>query len=189
MTTRRRLGRLAVVGIVGVSGALAGCSADDDAGTTTSDLDGLAATATSSATPTAPAVTTVATSTAPTTSSTVEPDVDTTTAPEAPAADPVDVLGVGSIVLDDVTEPGPHPVLGWEPVPGAASYWLTVTDGAGRPFWAWTGTATTVRVGGGPSAELNQTAAIHEPMTWRVAALDSNGVLVALSEPGDLAPG
>lgn len=63
-----------------------------------------------------------------------------------------------------------------------------VSDADGEPYWAWTGTDTEVRVGGGDSTELNQTAAIHEEMVWRVAAFDETGTLVALSATGALAP-
>ncbi len=98
------------------------------------------------------------------------------------------MLNAITIRLDDVQEQGPHPVLTWRPIDGATSYWLVVVDSDERPYWAWTGEASSVRVGGGSSGALNQTAAIHEPMSWRVGAFDDAGVLVGLSERGTLSP-
>ena len=83
---------------------------------------------------------------------------------------------------------GPYPILSWEPVPAAATYWLVVSDADGQPYWAWTGEATEVRFGGGDSDEVNQTATLHEPMTWTVIAIDSDGELVAFSEPATVEP-
>lgn len=123
------------------------------------------------------------------------PDATSTSPTSIPAdaGDPVaprelaEVVDIGVVTLEAV-DSGPHPVLGWEPVQGAALYWLMISDSDGEPYWAWTGAHTTVRIGGGDSTELNQTAAIHEDMTWRVAAFDETGTLVALSETGALAP-
>lgn len=97
-------------------------------------------------------------------------------------------LGVGVVILDPSTETGSHPTLSWQPIEGAASYWLVLRDADDRPFWAWTGTGTTIRVGGGDSPDTNQTAALHEEMTWSVAAFDGEGNLVALSDPASVAP-
>lgn len=116
-----------------------------------------------------------------------------TTSVPADAGDPVapgelaEIIDIGVVTLNAV-DSGPHSVLGWQPVQGAALYWLMISDSDGEPYWAWTGTDTAVRIGGGDSTELNQTAAIHEDMTWRVAAFDETGTLVALSETGALAP-
>lgn len=83
---------------------------------------------------------------------------------------------------------GPHPVLSWLPVEGAETYWVMVHDMQDLPFWAWTGTDTEVRLGGGDVDELNQTAALYQPMTWRVVAIDSDGGIVAFSEDIPLVP-
>lgn len=99
-----------------------------------------------------------------------------------------DDLGVEVLVLEPTSETGSHPTLRWQSADGAVSYWLVLQDAAGRPYWAWTGSETSVRVGGGDSADANQTAVLHEPMTWRVAAFDSDGNLVALSDTADVAP-
>jgi hypothetical protein len=97
-------------------------------------------------------------------------------------------LGIGSIVLQPADEGGPHPTLAWDPVDGAATYWLVLHDGAGRVYWAWTGAETQVRVGGGDRAELNQTAALHEPMSWSVTAVDASGSLLAFSDVATVSP-
>mgnify|MGYP001824530035 CR=1 FL=1 len=97
-------------------------------------------------------------------------------------------LGVDVLVLDPATESGSHPMLSWQPTDGAASYWLTIRDADARPYWAWTGTETNVRIGGGDSPDTNQTAVLHETMTWRVAAFDSSGGLVAISDTATVSP-
>lgn len=116
----------------------------------------------------------------------------TTSAGEATASlsirDMREDLGIESIVLQPVEEGGPHPTLAWDPVDNAATYWVAVQDGSGRIYWAWTGAETQVRVGGGDRPELNQTAALHEPMTWSVTAVDDVGSIIAFSEVASVSP-
>lgn len=97
-------------------------------------------------------------------------------------------LGIDILVLNETTETGSHPTLSWNSFGGAVSYWLVLRDAGGRPYWAWTGTDTSVRVGGGDSADTNQTAALRAEMTWSVAAFDKEGNLSALSDTALLAP-
>ena len=59
---------------------------------------------------------------------------------------------------------------------------MVVLGADGVPYWAWTGTDTQVRFGGAPSDDGGQTAALHEPMTWSVLAVDGDGVILAVSE-------
>ncbi len=96
--------------------------------------------------------------------------------------------GIGQLTLLPTTESGPHPTLSWEAVEDAAAYWLVVLDGSGRAHWAWTGSDTSVRFGGGERADENQTSPLHEPMTWSVSALDAAGLVIALSDVGSLTP-
>lgn len=96
-----------------------------------------------------------------------------------------EVASLGAVALGE-PGPGPHPALVWEPFDGASSYWLVVFDAAGDPYWAWTGSDPSVRVGGGSVDGMNQTAVVHETMTWRVAAFDANGTLIALSREGTI---
>lgn len=165
---------LAAVGLVGV---LAGCgggdgsSLPDDEVTTTGGL--------------------------PSSSVSTQPQAPSTTTTSTTGAGPAEVpsllelrgdLDVAVVVLEPTTEGGSHPTLSWQPASGAESYWLVVRGADGRPYWAWTGTSTSVRVGGGDRSDTNQTAALHEAMTWRVAAFDAAGVLIGLSDPASLTP-
>lgn len=99
-----------------------------------------------------------------------------------------DDLGIDILILSPTNETGSHPTLSWSPVDGAMSYWLVLRDADGRPYWAWTGNDTSVRVGGGDSSEPNQTATLHEEMTWSVAAFDEEENLIALSDAASLTP-
>jgi hypothetical protein len=107
------------------------------------------------------------------------------------AADLVDMrseFGIADLVLEPTVETGSHPMLSWQAAAGATSYWLVVRDADDRPYWAWTGAEVSVRFGGGDTEEPNQTAVLHEMMTWRVAAFDAEGSLIALSESAVLSP-
>jgi hypothetical protein len=95
--------------------------------------------------------------------------------------------GIDTITID-TTEGGSHPTLTWTPIDGASTYWVVLRDSAGQLYWAWTGSDTSVRVGGGDSPDLNQTAVLHEPMTWSVAAFDADGNALAFSPEGELTP-
>lgn len=97
-------------------------------------------------------------------------------------------FGIGVVTLRSTAEGGPHPMLAWEPVDGASAYWLVVKDADGVIYWAWTGEATSVRVGGGDSPDLNQTAALHETMTWSVTAIDESGSILAFSDNATVSP-
>ncbi len=97
-------------------------------------------------------------------------------------------LGLGTVVLAQPFEGGSHPTLAWEPVSGASSYWLVVRDGDGEAYWAWSGSATSVRLGAGERAVLNQTAALDEEMSWTVMAFDQNNTLIALTDVSTVTP-
>jgi hypothetical protein len=92
-----------------------------------------------------------------------------------------DDLGIAVVAVEPTTETGSHPLMSWQPVDGATSYWLVVRDAGERPYWAWTGNDTSVRVGGGDNPDTNQTAVVHDAMTWSVAAFDGQGRLIAIS--------
>ena len=96
--------------------------------------------------------------------------------------------GIGKVILQPTDEPSSHPTLVWSPLAGASTYWLVLHDSTGRVAWAWSGTTTSVRVGGGDVADLNQTATVNGEMTWSVLALDDSGRLVGLSERRPLTP-
>ena len=135
-----------------------------------------------------------ASSAEPTAGPTAEPTAEATAEPTA-VGDSIanldvtrEVLGLDTLVLEEPIEDGSHPVLSWQPVDGAASYWLVVHDAEGGPYWAWTGADTSVRLGGGDRAETNQTAALSAALTWSVLALDADGIPLAVSGEGQLAP-
>jgi hypothetical protein len=84
---------------------------------------------------------------------------------------------------------GEYPLFGWEPVSGAASYQLVVSEPSG-PIWAWEGSETEIRFGaleseppagyGGPG--------LTGPSCWSVVALDADGHVVAASEVVPISP-
>lgn len=166
---RRRL-TIALVLLV----ALAACGGGDEASPAASEV-----------TTTAAATTSPTTQAPPTTAAT---DGSTTTTALPTLTELRDDLGIAVLGLGPTTETGSHPTLSWQAADGAATYWLVVRDGAGRPYWAWTGSDTSVRIGGGDTPDTNQTAALHEPMTWSVAAFDAAGELIALSDEATVSP-
>ena len=153
-----------------------GCGGDEESTATSTSSADAAETTTTAAT----ATTVEATTTAPATS--------TTAGGSSSLREMRADLGIGSVVLQPAEEGGPHPTLQWDPVAGAASYWLVLHDDSGEIYWAWTGAESQVRVGGGDSAELNQTAALYEPMSWAVSAFDGSGNLIALSDVATVSP-
>lgn len=167
--------RVVVASLSALTLLIAGCSGEGGELTTTAPPAGVA---TDSTVPNDGVSTTSVAAT-----DTTQPD---TTQAESPA-DLAEVAELGVVTLNEV-EPGPHPVLSWEPFEGASSYWLTVIDSGDDPYWAWTGKVSSVRVGGGQTEETNQTAAIHEDMIWRIAAFDPDGELIALSQAGTISP-
>jgi hypothetical protein len=136
--------------------------------------------------------------TAPLASDPVETDPPATDPParDPPATQPtttdvaiesyVEAAGLATIELVPA-DAGEQPMLAWMPVDGATSYRLVALTSDGSPYWAWLGMATEVRFGGAPAAG-GQTAVVFEPMTWRVIAIDGEGLPIAASEPGELTP-
>jgi hypothetical protein len=167
--------------------ALVACGSDDDGGATTE-----------------PSVTTVPSTEASSTTDPVATDPPATDAPapteppttDRPATVPpttdaavqsyADAAALTPIELMP-TEAGEQPVLAWTAVDGAVSYRLAALTSDGSPYWAWIGEAAEVRFGGAPEPG-GQTAVVFEPMTWRVIALDADGLPIAASEPAELTP-
>jgi ABC-type Fe3+-hydroxamate transport system substrate-binding protein len=123
------------------------------------------------------------------TTTTTGPAVSTV-APTTVAASPAvaELLDIESVGLGAVPTGQRRPVLSWTPVAGAARYALVVRAGGDAPYWAWTGTETTIRLGGSGDGENVQLAQLHEAMTWRVSAFDASGRLLAISDVGALRP-
>lgn len=112
-----------------------------------------------------------------------EPEPEETATQSDPPA-PTHPLDVAATSTADA---GPRPLLGWETVDGAANYRVVVLDADGTPYWTWTGSDTTVHVGNDEDPSVPG-ARVFEPMTWTVAALDGEGVPLAISEPSPLVP-
>lgn len=109
----------------------------------------------------------------------------TTSGTEAPAV--LTLADVFDAIATDATEAGPRPLLAWTPVDGAAVYQVVVLGADGEPFWAWSGAETSINVGGSDEP-MAIGAWVHEPMTWTVSALGSQGEVLGLSAPAELLP-
>lgn len=123
-----------------------------------------------------------------------EPDSEPATG--APAPDPgpprVPLPDVDEVTITTIGEGvGTWPTLAWEPVDGAERYRVTVyADGDGA-YWAWTGSATEVVLGGfatAPSAGSSVAPRLDEPMSYDVVALDDDGAIIAQSGEAPIAP-
>lgn len=99
----------------------------------------------------------------------------------------VEAPQVFELMVTEPTEPGPRPFLAWDSVEGASTYDLIVLDAAGTPYWAWSGEATGVHLGGVENPEAVG-AWVFEPLTWIVTARDSDGQPLAMSGTAQLEP-
>lgn len=103
--------------------------------------------------------------------------------PGLPMADGVEIQQ-----LTDRTGGGPRPLLMWEPVAAATSYTVVLYDAAEDAWWSWSGTETSIVVGGvstdieigGPRADTDA--------RWSVMAFDDTGNLVGTSPKRSLEP-
>lgn len=98
------------------------------------------------------------------------------------------LAGLGDLrkvaLLTPMTDAGERPVFRWKPVSGATVYSLVVRDESGDPYWAWTGSETSVPLGGGPKAlpAGMDGPVIRGNMSWSVVALDSGHSPIAASD-------
>jgi hypothetical protein len=81
---------------------------------------------------------------------------------------------------------GRAPTFRWATVPAAATYRVAVLA-PDAPSWAWTGTETSVRYGG--VAEGANGPSLRPGSWWSVAALASDGAIVAISDLRAVSPG
>lgn len=143
-------------------------------------------------TPVAAAFTVSATGPAPTTSApstagapAVTVLVTVAPAGPAPAIGPIEI-GLAKVVVigPAATAAGDRPTFSWEPVERAARYTLAVLTGANEPLWAWDGTATSVILGGWPSAPPADAPGplLIGPGAWFVVAYDAAGAPLAVSD-------
>ncbi len=111
-------------------------------------------------------------------------DTTTPVAPDAPETEDANYLP--ELSLEDA-ESGPRPLLTWVAVDGTARYTLVVLGSDGAPYWAWSGTETSIHLGGFEDPDAIGPW-VHEPMTWTVAAIDGDGKPIAISHAGALTP-
>jgi hypothetical protein len=85
---------------------------------------------------------------------------------------------------------GLKPLLAWEPVAGAAGYQVAVYTSEKVPYWAWSGPATSVYLGGGdtPPPEDSDGPILSKGMWWAVLAFDADGRLAGSSALGQISP-
>ena len=155
-----------VVGLLVV--LLAGCGDDDTSPTT--GAEGATTTTTGSDTDT-----------------TDTTDATTTT---APPAEPLFAGVEGRVVLLTPTSgEGTRPLLEWAPVDGAHHYAVYLYAPDGDVYWAWTGEATSVHVGGDPVIEEGLSGpSVAEGMSWAVIANDEDLLPIAVSEQREISP-
>jgi hypothetical protein len=85
---------------------------------------------------------------------------------------------------------GEKPLFQWEPVPDASYYQLAVFDEAGKPYWAWDGTAAQIYLGGTeeqPPADSSGPV-IDQGYSWAVVAYDTQDHIIASSEVRAISP-
>jgi hypothetical protein len=84
---------------------------------------------------------------------------------------------------------GLRPTLAWEPVDGAAAYFLVVKDASGEAYWAWDGSETSVPLGGAEfPADFGNGPTIGPGYSWSVSAYAVDGAFVAISGDRPVSP-
>jgi len=129
-----------------------------------------------SAAPTTAAPDTVAPTDAPTT-------VAPTTAPPTTAApDALQQLpGVEAVTVTVSGADPSRPTFTWTAPANAVDYQLVVQDASGTPLWAWTGTGTSIVLGGAERAPEVEGPALTGPGQVRVFAFGADGAVVGSS--------
>jgi hypothetical protein len=128
-------------------------------------------------------------------STTAPPATQQTTATEQATttlARQVEPLLTGANPLIQITPTegvGLRPMLSWEAIEGAGSYFLVVKDDAGSPYWAWDGAETSVPLGGALFPEdIGNGPTIAQGYTWSVSAYAADGTILAISGDRSLSP-
>ena len=160
--------------------AAAGCSSADEPSSTTSTTP-----ATATETPES-----VATSSTPGSGESNPDDVDATRNARVDGDLFFSTLDVSRIgILTPGTGGGGRPRLEWTPIPEAAVYEVNIYAPSGEIYWAWSGSSTSVHVGGEPLLGPNSAGPTVIPdMTWYVLALDESGLIVGQSPVVGIAP-
>lgn len=110
----------------------------------------------------------------------------TTLAPQAESL----LTGANAVIQITPTEGvGFRPMLSWEAIEGAGSYFLVVKDDAGAPYWAWDGTETSIPLGGASFPDdIGNGPTIAPGYTWSVSAYAADGTILAISGDRSLSP-
>lgn len=112
------------------------------------------------------------------------------TAPATPVTEPLlDGIEPSVDLLTTATGGGIRPLLEWEPHDNAGAYTVTVYAPDGSAYWSWTGSTTSVHVGGEPV--LDDTApgpSVIDGMSWGVIALSDSFVPIATSHLAPIGP-
>jgi len=113
----------------------------------------------------------------------------TTTTSVAPQNGPLLVGADLVIQLTPTQGVGVRPILDWEAVEGAGSYFLVVKDDAGTPYWAWEGSETAVPLGGAAfPQDYGNGPTIGPGYTWSVSAYAADGTFLAISGDRPVSP-
>lgn len=85
---------------------------------------------------------------------------------------------------------GIKPKFEWSPVDRAARYALSLRFSDGQPYWAWSGSSTSVYLGGldSPPPDSAEGPILLDGMSWGVIAFDAGGNVIASSVYRDISP-
>ncbi len=104
---------------------------------------------------------------------------------QAPSGEPfLPFSGLTSIqLLTPSSGAGIKPLFEWSPIDGAAQYSLFLQFSDGQPYWTWTGTSTSIYLGGTDSPPPEDAAGpiLEDGMSWSIIALDAQGNIIATS--------
>lgn len=128
----------------------------------------------------------IATTTAPATTS-----APATTAALTPATpfDGTSILYADSAPLSVTVTGTNRPQISWEAVAGADRYSLVILTDGGESVWAWSGTDTSVVVGGAGEVDRPGLGARVPTPSWGlVIASDPDGAVLAVSQPTAVGP-
>lgn len=85
---------------------------------------------------------------------------------------------------------GIKPLFEWSPVQGAVNYSLYLQFPNGQPYWAWSGSVTSIYLGGTDSQPPDDAAGpiLQKGMSWSVIAFDAENNIIASSVVQEISP-
>lgn len=99
--------------------------------------------------------------------------------------------GIASIdLLTPPSGAGSKPHFEWSAIEGALQYTLFLQFTDGQPYWSWTGSGTSIYLGGSDSPPPEDAAGpvLLDGMSWAVIALDAEGNVIASSNLQQISP-